>query len=252
MARNPAGAPAVTTWARSAGRLIADKQPLLLFPIASGLLQVLLILPLVLATRNATTFDAVARDSVFAESRIVDLLGGGHLTGPTIAAGTAFLLGQAALRAWLGGAFIRSIDAERIVWTPGGKAFRRLILVYLASEAFLLLGIGPLGLFAAVAGFALFGYADYVVVFEGRPAPDAVRRSLQAMRAAPVVSALIFVGLYVFEALVYLLFIVPINDASHVSLPLFGALILLDGLVGYVSDCSLIAVLYGARFGKSR
>jgi hypothetical protein len=250
VARNSAGVPAVARWARQAGRLIADNQPLLLFPVVGSALTALLVIPLVVATRPATDFDTVARDAVFRDERVVHLLD--VRPGAAGWAALAFLfVATAATRAWLGGAFIRSLDAGSLRWSAGARTSARLFAIYVVSDLFGLLAGGALGLIVVMVSFVLFGYADYVIVFEGRRPVDSVRRSVEAVTHAPLPTLIVFVAVFLAETLVYGLFEVPIHDADHVQPLLFAALLLVDGLLAYAWDCALIAVLYGQRLTRS-
>ncbi len=241
----------MSTWARQAARVIADRQPLLVLPVVSVILQLPLLVPFVLATRTTADVDGFVRDAAFTETRMLDLLGkGAHASA--VVWGVIFLISQALVRAWLGGAMIRSLAVGSLVWWPGLRAFGRIAVIYLGAEAFVFLETGIMGLVTALTAFLLFAYADYIIVFEGRSAVDAIRLSVHTSTVSWRVTLVAFLSLFLVSIVTYGLFLVPIHDARHAPLLLFGALLLCDALLDYTSSCALASVRYGDSLTRSR
>lgn len=251
MARSPVGAPGATgAWLQRAGRIIGANQRLLFFPIAIQVGAALLVLPVTLASRDAITFSVYARDAAD-DSRVIRLLESAETaTGTYIAIGVAFL-GSMLLQAWLGGAFIRSIGDGNLTWWPGRRAFLRLLVLYVVG------GIGILGVGALVLSddYAAFGlpaslalsiplfFSDYSVVLEEQSVGRAVVRSVKLWMRRPGQALLAFVAFTLVAVPVFELFIDRLKNADEVFPGFFGALLLVQALVTYVSDCTLIALL---------
>jgi hypothetical protein len=230
---------------------MASNQRLLFFPIALQVGAALLVLPVTLASHDTVTFDVFARDASNADQRSADLLGASSTSTATFVAIGVGLVLAVLMTAWLGGAFIRSIADGTLRWWPGRRAFLRLVVLYLATA------VAGLGLVAVngsddYAGLALplvllisipLTFADYAVVFEDRSVPAAIVRSCRVWRRRPGQALLTLVTFVLASQLIYELFISKLEDSDGVFPGFLGALLLVQALAAYASDCLLIALL---------
>jgi hypothetical protein len=228
---------------------MASNQRLLFFPVALQVGGALLMLPVTLAAHDAITFDVYARD-VADDRRTLDLFGASSTSTTTYVAIGAVLLLSTLLTAWLSGAFIRSVCDGALRWSPGARAFRLLAVIYLVTGT-AVLGLGVLAVNgyvvpALLCGLALavvFGFADYAVVFEDRSVADAVRRSLGIWRRRWREALMTWIAFLVVSEVTFELFVNKMQDSDGVFPGFLGALLLVQALVAYASDCLLIALL---------
>jgi len=253
--RGPVRAPGATgAWLERAGRIVASNQRLLVFPVVLQIAGALLMLPVTLASHSVVTFDVYARDASDGDRRFADLIRASSTSTGTFVAMAVTLLLTALCMAWLSGSFIRSLAEGDVHWWPG-RAFAPLTVVYLLS-ALMALGIGLLSsaddtgatawlaLLAIVVVSVPFMFADYAIVLEDRGVAGGIGRSgrIWLRRPGQCLMALI-AFLIVGQVLVYSLFIQRIDDADGVFPGFFGAQLLVQALIAYVSDCILIALL---------
>jgi hypothetical protein len=230
---------------------MAANQRLLFFPIALQVGGALLVLPVTLASHDVVTFDVYARDAANADQRTVDLLEASSTSTTTfVAMGAAFVV-AVLLTAWLTGAFIRSIGDGALRWWPGTRAFVRLAVLYLVTA------VAGLGLLAVsdsddYGGLALLlvllisiplTFADYAVVLEDRSLPAAIVRSCRIWRRRPGQALMTLVIFILASNIVFELFISKLDESEGVFPGFLGALLLVQALVAYASDCLLIALL---------
>jgi hypothetical protein len=252
MARGPGGAPAYAAWLAHAGRLIASSQRLLIFPIANRLAMAVLLAPVVLADNRDAGFTTFARAAVQPDKTVIDLLGVAPLPASLVAAISLYLIGSVLVDAWLAGAFISSIRDGRLRWHDGWHGFANLVVVYAVAEA-VEFGLGAyagshygvlevyLVLLLATAWPLLF--ADYAVILERRSAGSAFVRSFRlASRRWRETLTLLVTVIVVVEVLSGSLTQVLL-DANAIFPPFFLAILLVDGLIRYCSDCAGIALL---------
>jgi hypothetical protein len=259
MARGSGGGPAYALWLAHAGRLIASNQRLLGFPIAIYVCDALLLAPVTLASRSDATFTEFAKDAVQPEKTIDDLLSA-PLHGSVQAAVTLYIVGTVLTQAWLAGAFIASIRDGAVRWHPGWHAFANLVVLYAVTEALALAltgyadsrnGNSGIVLVAALATTWPLVYADYVVVMEGRNAASGVVRSLRLAthrwrETLSLLAVVNIVGVVVAGGLGQ-----QITDADGVFPPFLGAVLCVNGLIRYCSDCAGIALVADEGAGQA-
>jgi hypothetical protein len=228
---------------------MASNQRLLFFPIALQVGGAVLLLPVTLAAHDTVTFDIYARD-VADDRRMLDLFGASSTSATTYVAITAALLAAVVLTAWLSGAFIRSVSDGALRWWPGGRALVLLAVIYLATGGSAL-GLGLLAvngygvpaLFGGLALAVLFGFSDYAIVFEDRSVADAIARSLRIWRRRWREALMTWITFLVVSNAIFALFVDKMDASDGVFPGFLGALLLVQALVAYASDCLLIALL---------
>lgn len=239
-------------WLRRAGRIMASNQRLLFFPIALQVGVALLMLPVTIASHDGVTFDVFARDAASPDQRTLDLIEASSTsTGTYIAIAVAFVV-SVVLSAWLTGAFIRSVSDGALRWWPGRRAFALLAVLYGVTGLFGL-GFGVLAangdgsallaLFALLAIAIPLTFADYAIIFEDRTLAGAIVRSVRIWRQRPSQGLLTLVTFLLATDVVFALFIDKMQDSEGVFPGFFGALLLVQALVAYASDCLLIALM---------
>ncbi len=249
MVRTLGGPPSEAAPARIR-RLLAENQRLLVFPIAQAVLGALLYLPLVLAVDGVPSFAAFVRDELGSLSlqRVVDDPAGAGAGAVLALVGRE--LGTAVAGAWLGGAFLRSIEAGRIVNWPGRTLFLRLLVLYAAVAA---IGLAMLqtanpGLF--LLSFVVLAvptlYADLAMAFDGASLSGGVVASTRFFRRTLGRSLLAVFGLLFLAAAVGQLLYDQVEGSSGVFPPFYLAALLVAGLLLYVQTCVLVG-LYADR-----
>jgi hypothetical protein len=251
VARGPVRALGTTgAWLERAGRIIASNQRLLVFPVVLQIAGALLLLPVTLASHSAITFDVYARDASDADGRFSDLIRASSTSTGTFVAMAVTVVLTALCTAWLAGSFIRSLGEGDVVWWPG-RAFAPLTVVYLLS-ALISVGIaliadtdssGGLALLTLIVVSVPFFYADYAIVLEERGVAGGIGRSGRVWLRRPAQSLMALATFLIVGQLVYSLFVQRILEADGVFPGFFGAQLLVQALVAYVSDCVLIALL---------
>ncbi len=228
---------------------MASNQRLLFFPIALQVCSALLTVPITLAAHDTITFDVFALD-VADDRRVLDLVGDSSTSATTYVVIVAVLVLSAALVAWLGGAFIRSVSDGALRWWPGRPAFALLFVIYLVTSG-LVFGLGLLAvndfalpaLFGGLAVAAVFGFSDYAVVFEDRSVAGAIRRSLRIWRRRWREAFLTWITFLLVSDIVFSAFVGTMEDSDGIFPGFLGALLLVLALLAYASDCLLIALL---------
>jgi hypothetical protein len=230
---------------------MASNQRLLFFPIAVQVGGALLILPVTIASHDTVTFDVYARDAADGDRVMFDLLRAASTSATTLVAIAVAILAAVPLMAWLGGSFIRSIGDGALRWWPGTRAFGLLCVLYLATTA---LGLGLAALNASGTYNALtlpallaisipFNFADYSVVIEEKPLPAAIVRSARIWMRRPGPAMLTLITSIVVAQVILSLFVDRLTESDGVFPGFFGALLLVQALFAYASDCVLIALL---------
>jgi len=252
VARGPVRALGTTgAWLERAGRIIASNQRLLVFPVVLQIAGALLLLPVTLASHSVVTFDVYARDASDADGRFADLIRASSTSAGTFVAMAVTVLLSALCTAWLVGAFIRSLGEGDIHWWPG-RAFAPLTVIYVLS-GLISVGISLIANADSSGGLALltillvsvpFFFADYAIVLEDRGVAGGIGRSGRIWLRRPgqclmALTAFLIIG----QVLVGSLFVHRIADADGVFPGFFGAQLLVQALIAYVSDCVLIALL---------
>jgi hypothetical protein len=254
VARGPVRALGTTgAWLERAGRIIASNQRLLVFPVVLQIAGALLMLPVTLASHSAVTFDVYARDASDGDRRFADLIRASSTSTGTFVAMALVVVALALASAWLAGSFIRSLGEGDIRWWPG-RAFAPLAVLYLVS-GLITLGIAVIATAddtAATAWLALLTvvvvsvpvlFADYAIVLEDRGVGGGIARSARIWLRRPGQCLMALFTFLILGQLVYELFVRRILDADGVFPGFFGAQLLVQALIAYVSDCVLIALL---------
>lgn len=257
MAGGTAHAPTAGDWLRETARLAGRSQRLLVFPLALAILAYAVAVPAAVAAGADTSFSALARYVVGLDGRLVDALDGTvePSTAEWALLGAAIVL-ESLAAAWLLGAFVRSVVEGRVVRFPGLATFVRLAVFYAAFSALFL----PIAVLAgAGAGWevlALLAYAvlsvaivvaDLVIVIDDAPIRHGVVGSVRIVRTRPGLAVLAFVLAFTLGTLAVALFDDAIEDAEEVFPPFLVAAALAHGVVLYVVNCALIALLLGVR-----
>jgi hypothetical protein len=255
VARGPVRALGATgAWLERAGRIIASNQRLLFFPVALQIAGALLMLPVTLSSHGAVTFSVYARDAADGDHRFSDLIRASSTSTATFVAMALVVLGGALCAAWLAGAFIRSLGEGGVCWWPGARAFLPLTVLYLVS-GLLSIAIAVVATAhetAAAAWLALLMvvvvsvpvmFADYAIVLEERGLASGIVRSARIWLRRPGQCLMALFAFLIAGQVVFELFVQRIQDADGVFPGFFGAQLLVQALVAYVSDCVLIALL---------
>jgi hypothetical protein len=257
VAGGTATAPTAGEWLRDAARLAGRGQRLLVFPLALAIVVYAAAVPAAIAAGADTSFSALARYVVDVDGRLVDALDGTVEPGTAewvLLAANVVLQGLAG--AWLIGAFVRSLVEGRVVRFPGLATFVRLAVFYIGFSALLapiiaLAGGGGgwdlVALLVPVVLFVATMFTDLVIVIDDAPIRRGLLDSARVVRTRPGLALLAFVLSYSLWALAVFLFDDAIEDAEEVFPPFLVAAALAHGVVLYVTNCALIALLRGVR-----
>ncbi len=214
-------------------------------------------LPVTLSSHAAVTFDVYARDAADADGRFADLIRASSTsTGTFVAMAVDRARWRRCCMAWLAGAFIRSLGDGDVRWWPG-RGVRAARPSSTSSAGSVSIGISLIANADDTGATAWLALLTIVVVSRAvhvRRLRDRARgaRASQAASAAArriwlrrpgqclmALTAFLIVGQLVIDRCSSQ----RIDDADGVFPGFFGALLLVQALIAYVSDCVLIALL---------